>query len=48
MLIATNSKLSSDHRELFATIGKGKVTACVPGKEPEHVNNGTVIVDNSW
>ena len=48
ILIASDSKASKAHWEIFSMSGSGKLRAYLPGAEPDHVNSSAVITDNQW
>ncbi|WP_144057381.1 DUF6797 domain-containing protein [Novipirellula maiorica] len=45
ILVASDSKKSSDHWELFSMSGSGFLTAYLPGKIPDHVHTDSMICD---
>ncbi|QDT05036.1 Azurin precursor [Rubripirellula lacrimiformis] len=45
ILVANDSKQSSDHWELFSMTGNGRLTAYLPGAAPDHVHSDAMICD---
>ncbi|WP_345685732.1 DUF6797 domain-containing protein [Novipirellula caenicola] len=45
ILVASDSKKSSDHWELFSMNRSGHLTAYLPGKVPDHVHTNAMICD---
>jgi len=45
ILVASDSKQSSDHWELFSMPGTGELTAYLPGMTPDHVRSSAMISD---
>ncbi|QDV68803.1 Auracyanin-A precursor [Rosistilla carotiformis] len=45
ILVASDTKQSSDHWELFSMNGNGCLTAYLPGKHPDHVHTKAMICD---
>lgn len=48
ILIASDTKASGAHWELFTTPGSGCLTAYLPGWTPDHVSSSAVIADGRW
>jgi putative heme-binding domain-containing protein len=48
ILIAHEPKASATHWELFTMNGTGKLTAYLPGMEPDHVPTDVDICDSQW
>lgn len=48
ILIASDSKASSSHWEIFSMNGSGFLTAYLPGATPDHITTKRVITDNHW
>ncbi len=45
ILVASDTKQSGDHWELFTTHGSGRFTAYLPGRQPDHVHSEAMICD---
>lgn len=45
ILVASDSKQSGDHWELFSMNRSGHLTAYLPGKEPDHVSSDAMVCD---
>lgn len=45
ILVASDTKQSADHWELFSMVGSGVLTAYLPGKQPDHVHSEAAICD---
>lgn len=45
ILVASDTKQSRDHWELFSMNGSGKLTAYLPGQQPDHVRSDKVVCD---
>jgi len=45
ILVASDTKASADHWEIFSMNGSGKLTAHLPGKRPDHVHTESMICD---
>ncbi len=45
ILVASDTKQSSDHWELFSMNGSGHLTAYLPGQQPDHVRSDAMICD---
>ncbi len=45
ILVASETKLSSDHWELFTMNGSGNLTAYLPGSVPDHVHTEAMVCD---
>ena len=45
ILVASDTKQSADHWELFSMNGSGAFTAFLPGKQPDHVHSEAMICD---
>ncbi|WP_417730774.1 DUF6797 domain-containing protein [Rosistilla oblonga] len=45
ILVASDTKQSSDHWELFSMNGSGRLTVYLPGKKPDHVHSQAMICD---
>lgn len=45
ILVASDTKRSGDHWEVFSMRGSGLLTAYLPGYEPDHVRSGAMICD---
>jgi len=48
ILLAQELKTSATHWELFTMTGNGRLTAYLPGMQPDHVNSEVDIVDDQW
>ncbi len=48
ILIASDTKASAAHWELFTLPGSGKLTAYLPGHTPDHVRGDADICDGHW
>ncbi len=48
ILVASDTKASMNHWELFSMNGDGTFTAYLPGARPDHVRSEAVITDNKW
>lgn len=48
ILIASDTKASQAHWEVFSMKGSGKLTAYLPGAIPDHVRSDRVITDGQW
>ncbi len=48
ILIASDTKASGAHWEIFSNNGSGQLTVYIPGAEPDHVRSEKVITDNQW
>ncbi len=46
LLVASDTKQSSDHWELFTMQGTGELTAYLPGSMPDHVRSTAMVCDN--
>lgn len=45
ILVASDTKQSNDHWELFSMNGSGHLTAYLPGQQPDHVRSDAMICD---
>ena len=45
ILVASDTKSSPDHWELFSMNGSGQLTAYLPGQQPDHVHSDAMICD---
>lgn len=45
ILVASDTKASGDHWELFSMVGSGHLTVYLPGHEPDHVRSNAMICD---
>ena len=45
ILVASDTKQSSDHWEIFSMNGSGMLTVYVPGYKPDHVRSRAMICD---
>ncbi len=45
ILVASDTKQSSDHWELFTMMGSGQLTAYLPGSKPDHVRSDAMVCD---
>ncbi|MGB7324644.1 MAG: DUF6797 domain-containing protein, partial [Rubripirellula sp.] len=45
LLVASDTKASSDHWEMFAMKGTGELTAYLPGSVPDHVRSTAMVCD---
>lgn len=48
ILVASDTKSSNAHWEIFSMNGSGQLTAYLPGANPNHVRSEKVITDNQW
>lgn len=48
ILVAKNSKTSTNHWELFTFRGSGHFTVYMPGLVPDHVRSGVDVTDDRW
>ena len=48
ILVASDSKASADHWEIFSMNGNGFLTAYLPGSKPDHITTKKVITDGKW
>ncbi len=48
ILIASDTKASKAHWEIFTMPRSGKLRAYLPGADPDHVNSNISITDNQW
>ena len=48
ILVASDTKASNAHWEIFSMSGSGKLRAYIPGANPDHVDSNRVITDNGW
>ncbi len=48
ILLASDTKASAAHWEIFAMKGDGTLTAYLPGATPDHVRSDFVIADGKW
>jgi putative heme-binding domain-containing protein len=48
ILIASDTKQSAAHWEIFTTPGNGHLSAYLPGYKPDHVHGKTDIADGKW
>jgi len=48
ILVASDTKASAAHWELFTTPGDGFLTAYLPGRSPDHVRTTVSIADGNW
>jgi putative heme-binding domain-containing protein len=47
ILVASDTKQSADHWELFSMNGSGTLTAYLPGMQPDHVHSDAMICDGN-
>lgn len=48
ILVASDTKLSGAHWELFSMAGDGRFTVYLPGMQPDHVRSEVDICDRQW
>jgi putative heme-binding domain-containing protein len=48
ILVASDAKQSGAHWEVFSFAGSGKLTAYLPGMEPDHARSDVDICDGKW
>jgi putative heme-binding domain-containing protein len=48
ILVASDTKASGSHWEVFSMAGSGTLTAYLPGMKPDHVHSQKNIVDGGW
>ena len=48
IFVASDTKASNAHWEIFGWSGNGKLTAYLPGARPDHVRSNFVISDGKW
>lgn len=48
ILVASDTKASGAHWEIFSEAGSGQLSVYVPGLEPDHVRTGRDICDGMW
>ena len=48
ILVASDTKVSAAHWEIFSMAGSGELTAYLPGASPDHVRSKKIITDNQW
>lgn len=48
ILVASDTKASQAHWEIFSMNGSGQLTAYLPGAIPDHVQSAKVITDRKW
>ena len=48
ILVASDTKASTDHWEIFSMNGSGFLTAYIPGARPDHITTKRVITDGKW
>lgn len=48
ILVASDTKASNAHWEIFSMNGSGELTAYLPGATPDHVKSRKVITDGQW
>jgi quinoprotein glucose dehydrogenase len=48
ILVASETKASAAHWEIFTMAGDGKLTAYLPGYAPDHVRTGVDLCDGAW
>lgn len=48
ILVASDTKASAAHWEIFSMNGSGTLTAYLPGAVPDHVQSKAVITDDRW
>jgi putative heme-binding domain-containing protein len=48
LLVASNTKDSSTHWEIFTMPASGRFTAYLPGRKPDHVHSEANICDGKW
>ena len=46
ILVASDTKRSGDHWELFSMNGSGRLTAYLPGQTPDHIDSEAMICDD--
>jgi putative heme-binding domain-containing protein len=48
ILVASDTKASGNHWELFSMAGSGQLTAYLPGYQPDHVRSTAILADGKW
>ncbi len=48
ILVASDTKQSAAHWELFSMAGSGTLTAYLPGMKPDHVHSQRQVCDGAW
>jgi quinoprotein glucose dehydrogenase len=48
ILVASDTKASGAHWEIFTEPGSGHLTVYTPGLEPDHLRSGVNLVDGTW
>ena len=48
ILVASETKSSGSHWEVFTMPGSGALTAYLPGYQPDHVNSTSLVADGQW
>lgn len=48
ILVASDTKASGEHWELFSMAGSGTLTVYLPGYQPDHVRSDAMIADDVW
>ena len=48
ILVASETKASGRHWEIFSMVGSGTLTAYLPGYQPDHVTSTAQIADGEW
>ncbi|MGE3316425.1 MAG: ThuA domain-containing protein [Planctomycetaceae bacterium] len=48
ILVASDTKASADHWEIFTDAGSGELSLYAPGHRPDHVRTGIAICDSQW
>lgn len=48
ILVASDTKSSRAHWEIFSMNGSGKLRAYLPGANPDHIDSSQVITDDRW
>jgi putative heme-binding domain-containing protein len=48
ILVASDTKQSGAHWEIFSMVGTGNLTVYLPGMRPDHVHSGVNICDGKW
>jgi cytochrome c551/c552/sugar phosphate isomerase/epimerase len=48
ILVASDSKASSAHWEIFTFRGSGKLAVYLPGATPDHVRSDRIVTDGKW
>ncbi|MGI8980558.1 MAG: DUF6797 domain-containing protein [Pirellulaceae bacterium] len=48
ILVASETKQSGRHWEVFSMAGSGTLTAYLPGYQPDHITSTAVVADGKW